>query len=148
MIATYSGLEYVKKPAFKELPPPRTRALAEGMFPASSETKLCAGEVEVLSIKSFWKFVMFSIYGLPYGFPDHSHPKNPFEASSSQQTQQLQDSRQIKNRIMSWRSSSELQQIQTNKAVVISRTTSSSVGSFLQGIKQSVCLGSFLQGIK
>lgn len=53
MLATYSGLEYVKKPAFKELPPPRTRALAEGMFPASSETKLCAGEVEVLSIKSF-----------------------------------------------------------------------------------------------
>jgi hypothetical protein len=29
---------------------------------------------------------MFSINGLPYGFPDHSHPKNPLEASSSQQT--------------------------------------------------------------
>jgi len=82
MLATYSGLEYVKKPAIKELPPPRTRALAEGMFPASSETKLCAGKVEVLSIKSFWKFIMFSINGLPYGFPAHSHPKNPFEASS------------------------------------------------------------------
>ncbi len=66
-LCTYSGLAYVKNPAFKQLPPPSTRARALGM--PSSETKLCDADVGVSSDKSFWKFRSSSTNGFPYGLP-------------------------------------------------------------------------------